>query len=923
MMRNARLPGGGNRLGTAFALVAIALLAAPAACWAQDCELPLFVQQYHADANVMFLIDNSGSMNEALLHPAYDSEAVYDGPFNPDAEYYVAKDGWYELSDFNAGWSIYGNQQAYLINSDNGEDGRYWGNYLNWVYLHATEAQRLDIPRLTRIQVTKLVLSDIVQRSSARIRFGITVFHLYGPGNIIGICGSNTQSLLSQIAGITANKWTPTGESMETVLDYFSSDAPNAPIQAYCQKNFLVIMTDGFPTMDRDVSAYLWDADGDGNDPGSCASIGAPYEEWQECSDFMDDVAYYMYNTDLRPDLGDPGESGPDGQNVVTYVIGFKVDGGLLRETAANGGGEYFHAENGAELIYAFRLVMQDIIMRISSGSAVAVVSTERGDEDHMIRGKFMPGTWEGFLESYAIPHQEGDGPIWESGHLLADRSAGSRDIFTALGSTPLPFQASSAGALMGPMGLADAGTAGDVISWTRGENVPGYRPRGEWKLGDIVSSTPVIVGPPSSFVTDPAYQAFTEAYAEREKVIYVGANDGMIHCFGIETGEERWAFVPESSLPKLAAVADSFYCHTYTCDQTVTVTDAKLNGTWRTVLATGQRQGGAGYCALDVTDPANPQVLWQEVLPDGHGFSSEVEIGNIGGQPIAFIGSGLDGDNGLGYLYAYSLRTGQLLGSRLLSDTRDRNKVTRPRAVDIDYDGNSDVLYCGDMAGNLWRAEFNGSTNPSSWNWSLLFTCRQAITANPTVAYGENNRLNVYFGTGTYLSEDDFGTTNGNQFFCVYDTHDGGTYDPGDLVDQTSTIQDVGNAHGWFIDLWHDPGERVTEQAVVVARTVFFTSFTPVVDVCESGGRSWLYRMSYDDGGQPDIEGEDNPSRDVELGEGVAARPVVDLANESVIVQSSDASIETVPIGVNFLRMTVRSWQENFDSVGAAAVGQ
>ena len=59
-------------------------------------------------------------------------------------------------------------------------------------------------------------------------------------------------------------------------------------------------MTDGFPTMDRDVSSYLRDADGDGNDPGNCASIGAPYPESNNCSDHMDDVAYYMRHNDLR-----------------------------------------------------------------------------------------------------------------------------------------------------------------------------------------------------------------------------------------------------------------------------------------------------------------------------------------------------------------------------------------------------------------------------------------------------------------------------------------------------------------------------------------------------------------------------------------------------------------------------------------------
>ena len=36
----------------------------------------------------------------------------------------------------------------------------------------------------------------------------------------------------------------------------------------------------------------------------------------------------------------------------------------------------------------------------------------------------------------------------------------------------------------------------------------------------------------------------------------------------------------------------------------------------WRTVLITGLRGGGAGYIALDVTDPLEPKFLWQFAAP-------------------------------------------------------------------------------------------------------------------------------------------------------------------------------------------------------------------------------------------------------------------------------------------------------------------
>ena len=318
------------------------------------------------------------------------------------------------------------------MDSDNGQKGRYYGNYLNWVYYHATDAQRAEQPRVTRIQVLKLVLTDVVN-SSNRIRFGLTVYQNDHGGSIIGNCGSNPSSLRAQIAGITANAWTPTGEAMETVLDYFRNDGPNAVIEQQCQHNFLVVVTDGYPTMDREVSGYLWDADGDGRDPGNCASIGAPLDESNNCSDHMDDVAYYLAHNDLRTDM-------PDTQSVYTYVVGYHVDAPLLQDTATNGNGLYFTAENADELRQSIEYAVQDIIRRISAGSAVAVVSTERGTEDRLFRGKFMPLSWDGYLESYALPYEQGNSPIWEAGELLAARNPDSRRIFTALGTSSYDF---------------------------------------------------------------------------------------------------------------------------------------------------------------------------------------------------------------------------------------------------------------------------------------------------------------------------------------------------------------------------------------------------------------------------------------------------------------------------------------------------
>jgi len=752
-------------------------------------------------------------------------------------------------------------------------------------------------------------MTDIVDRS-ARLNMGVTVFSKTDEGgNIIGQIGKSHNALKSVINGITANAHTPAGETLETVLDYFG-DKNNSPMTISCEKNFILFVTDGLPTYDIGVSSYLHDADGDGNDPGDCASIGSSYPNSMDCSDHVDDVAWWLSNKDVNSYI-------EDDQYVYTYVVGYAEDSDLLRETAENGQGLFFLAQNAHELTIAIEYALQDILRRISAGSAVAVVSTERGTNDRLYRGKFMPVDWDGYLECFALPYEQDDQAVWEAGQILAQRSTSSRIIFTALDDSPLKFVESNAGVLREAMEAVDDQEAADLINWGRGDDVEGYRDRHSWKLGPIIHSTPVVVGPPAQYLPEEGYNEFQYAYQNRTKMVYVGSNDGMMHAFNAETGSEVWAFVPEFALPAFAAMADSFYCHKYSCDQTVTVADVKVNGSWRTVLTSGGGAGGSGIFALDVTNPSSPSLMWQEMLPNDKDYHSEIKVSMIGGQSVALVGGGLDKDHLEASLYCYNMETGELLGEVLLSvgDGVLRNMASRPALVDLTLDGNTDLIYVGDMLGSVYRIATNGNPKPDSWYVTELYEGDQEVTADPVVAYAENGGINVYFGTGAYLEDSDLETLDQHSFVCVFDHHDGNTVNKGQMVNQTSSINDLGSAKGWYLNLWNHDGERVTQQAAVVAETVVFTSFAPSEDVCVAGGISWLYQLRYNDGGRADDpDSDDSSGRSVDLGEGIASYPVVDLSEGEVVVQSSDASINVEPIQALIIRMTVRAWQETFD---------
>src|SRR5262249_19794131 len=154
--RHAPVPGGIlNTSRTSRRIVATVLaacIAHPGAAGAV-CQVPLAVGVNAGNANVLLLLDNSGSMNEALESGAYAPNTHHTGNFTRTSTYRITPSGTYAPSHFNGAWPS--TPTAFLIASDVGEAGQYSGNYLNWVYFSATAAQRTAIPVVTRIQAAK------------------------------------------------------------------------------------------------------------------------------------------------------------------------------------------------------------------------------------------------------------------------------------------------------------------------------------------------------------------------------------------------------------------------------------------------------------------------------------------------------------------------------------------------------------------------------------------------------------------------------------------------------------------------------------------------------------------------------------------------------------------------------------------------
>jgi type IV pilus assembly protein PilY1 len=404
--------------------------------------------------------------------------------------------------------------------------------------------------------------------------------------------------------------------------------------------------------------------------------------------------------------------------------------------------------------------------------------------------------------DPYTIVDLDGISPLWEAGSSLALKPSSSRNIFTfidmngdglvdeSVQNDPLdkfgevvgfdtindtcsggkncikPYLGIADDATWSYLGATHDNRVKNLIDYIRGDDIAGLRPRtvdgtNVWKLADVVNSTPVSVGKPMEnyhiIYSDQSYQTYYNAFQNRETVIYVGANDGMLHAFssweydsatkafnkpatapGTENiGDEIWAYVPQSLLPHLKWLPSLNYTHVYYADLKPKVFDAKIlpddtyitdadaDDNWGTFLLLGLNMGGkyiqvtddfdynAGtanttrgfyptYTLFDVTEPRNPKLIWERTYTDLELATSVPTVVRVKNQWFAVFPSDYDAISAKkGHVFVVDLKTGTPYGSGgndWLFETAEANAfMNSPVSLDEGLDFSVDAIYVGE----------------------------------------------------------------------------------------------------------------------------------------------------------------------------------------------------------------------------------
>jgi type IV pilus assembly protein PilY1 len=349
--------------------------------------------------------------------------------------------------------------------------------------------------RRARVSAAKDVLREVIcnVNQASAVRFGLAEFRMPGgDGDPNGgyvrvpikdynapsyslqqpdgtfLTATHQGHLTPAIQQLEGETWTPLGETLFQIYTYFMSrtasnrpkgvngttfpgyvyrtnptgnygsytstaaNIPEDPVQFDCQKNFVVLITDGEPTKDDFDNSNSGDNTGQGfgsftglignyNNDGETEIQGAdcvnnPVSD--ECALYLDDIAKFMQNNDFRPDK-------PGTQVVDVYTVGFTTTpqaNDLLARTAAQGNGLFSHSNNAEELSQAIVGAISDIVQKSQSFTAATVPATRTADGGNIYTSLFLP---------------QNNNPFWE-GHLKLFNITSDGDILDASGNCAL-----------------------------------------------------------------------------------------------------------------------------------------------------------------------------------------------------------------------------------------------------------------------------------------------------------------------------------------------------------------------------------------------------------------------------------------------------------------------------------------------------
>lgn len=789
-------------------------------------------------------------------------------------------------------------------------------NFANWYTYYRSRilAARAGVGRAFASQGEAIRVGFATINASGSVIRGVTPFS-----------GTDRTAFFDELYGrdIPA-KGTPLRTSLKEVGEYFSRSDNNGPWSARagstlphltCRQSYNILMTDGYWNGD---SPSVGDQDQDG------------------IKNTLADVAYKYWKTDLRRDLANKVPTSTadpaNWQHLVNFTVGLGVNGSLnpangipgswpnpydsdefkiddLWHAAVNSKGSFFSAADPDTFAEALSSTLAQIAARNSSASSVTANATRLDSNTHIYQARYNSGDWSGQLVSIPLNSDGSLGNIaWDAATQIPEPSA--RSIFTRQGGAGIAFTWEALNNTNRTLlNIAGDNLGESRVAYLRGERGGEQRNGGVFRnrsdlLGDIINSDPVYVGKrdygysSATGLTQTereSYQAFlsSTAIARRPPMLYVGANDGMLHGFRVADGVEQLAYIPASLLGELPQLTRPDYNHRYYVDGTPRVGDAYLGSRWKTLLLGSTGAGGKAVFAIDVTAPNNftaDKMLWEFTHSEmGIALAAPTLVRvKADNKWVALVANGYNSNSQTARLFVLDLATGAVIKEidTQVGSASEPNGLSSPLPVDEDGDRVVDYVYAGDLQGNLWKFDLRDN---NSAQWGIAFkagnkpkplfqacdgacsaSTRQPITMRPLAIRHPRGGIMVLMGTGSYFTNDDKSLPTNPRLEGVYGIWDTGSeVSRSQLLQQSITHEFVANGttikfnvrvvssrdvnytsqKGWYLvlkspGLSKGVGERAVSEMLYRHKRLIFNTLIPSADACDFGGRSWLMEL-------------------------------------------------------------------------------
>jgi type IV pilus assembly protein PilY1 len=718
-----------------------------------------------------------------------------------------------------------------------------------------------------------------------------------------GTSVSNRSTFYSKLQAAGASSGTPLHGALQRAARYFGTDDPwkvSDGTMLTCRQNYAILTTDGYWNDDSGFtgsSILKYSDNTNAGDGAGNVDSGAGYPYQDNYAYTLADVAYYYWKNDLRTGMANNVKStskdSATWQHMVTFGVSIGQQGNYdptlaapnpfpnvwlndsyasppwsssdgkqriddLWHASINGRGSFVVATDTDKFASALQSALLAIDSRSASGSNIASSSTKTDTSTITFVAGFTSSTWIGDL--IASPFNASltgvsTTPLWTLSKTFTtggvNQAFSSRTVLTSKGGTAALFNSSVTGAsdFAVRTGQSDEATAANNIAYLRGDQskevgtAGGTLRKRAYPIGDIVDSSP--------------------AYVKDSNAVFIGANDGMLHGIDASNGKVLFSYVPKGiDFTAMASLSAAEYEHRYFVDGQIDVISKANQGNNKNILVAALGRGGRGVFGLDVTDPTamdTTKVLWDNTTQDA---TTEKDMGYVvgavrirkgnGGKTYVFVPNGIDSPNGSATLFVYQLGSDGSASSpsKLVVDNTGGNGLMSLGLADINADGLVDVVYGGDLKGNVWRWDFSGNSMPSSAT-KLFQATDSAGNAQPItggLGVGRDSasgNLFVGFGTGRFISSSDVPGVATQLTQSIYGIMDTNALITGRSELQLRTIPYAGTTsagqaargfenysvlpsgkRGWYIDL--PSPERVISAPTIYGTAMFLSSVIP-----------------------------------------------------------------------------------------------